>query len=203
MDGADIHHSLDRSLDPSTVDRLELLKHCQRGLLFRSASFGRGFPPGSGLDEDIANELLAPRLDFEKDTQLADRADSRALPGRTDGLAAVCCLWLCHVTPTRSCNHPMRWIPAELPVQQGELSSPSLGDSRRSLDPRRAATSRYWNITAPCAVALLARSGADRARRPLGSPRAREPRRMSGRRRRHAPTRPPASAPRWRSPPTA
>src|SRR6476646_10405229 len=49
---------------------------------------GRG-TLGRGHVEDLADELLAARLDFEKDAQLADRFDSRALPWRTDGSAVI------------------------------------------------------------------------------------------------------------------
>src|SRR5438552_3593604 len=94
MEGADIHHGLDCSGDCRIVDLLELLTHGHSLLV------GHGFPPLRG--EGFADALLAPRLDFEKHTQLADRPDSRALPWRT-----LPCLWLCccHVTPpTHSWN---------------------------------------------------------------------------------------------------
>src|SRR5215218_9790359 len=44
---------------------------------------------GRGHVEDLADVLLAARFDFEKDAQLADRSDSRALPWRTDGMAVI------------------------------------------------------------------------------------------------------------------
>src|SRR5438874_7638225 len=57
--------------------------------LLRRGTLGRGHV------EDLADELLAARLDFEEDAQLANRSDSRALPWRTDGSAVY--LLICHV----------------------------------------------------------------------------------------------------------